>query len=347
MKKIILTSLVFLLTIVSVFANTTIDFSSDKKNYNIEDTIHLSIKIDTTNTWSTELNIEWIDDFQVVGQSKRQSQININWNITSSFILQLSLLAQKSWKFTLWPISSGSGSSKVQSETIEIKITGERIMVNNQLKAPKRIDDSEEENIDDVDLNNKDAINDSSKSIKIDEKKITWVDWEQMKDIYKNKWFLNWDLFSKNAIIFLILSVLGIIWYYIYYKYIIPLIISPWNKETIKDEEIVQKIEINYSELLKKLEKKYIDSPKEKFYAKTSELLRIFLDDRVQKWLSKWSLKEVEKFLSDSNLENKDTILWFYKNIYFPEYSKWDDNIENRKTILQDLENIIIEREFK
>jgi hypothetical protein len=54
-------------------------------------------------------------------------------------------------------------------------------------------------------------------------------------------------------------------------------------KKSIKIEKKVEKkkVIINYSKLLKEIEKKYIEEKKDIFYNKLSEVFRIFLDDKI------------------------------------------------------------------
>ncbi len=348
MKQIIITFLVFTLSIMSVFAETTLNFTSDKKDYNIEETIQLNIQLSLDDSAIDEMKIWWLDNFQVIAQNESTIQKNINGELISKAILQLSLLAKKSWDYTLWPISVETGSGKVESNILKISVTGERIMVNNQIKTPKQVSNvsEEEENIDDVDLDTEDNTNNSSSGVQIHARKIIWVDWEEMNNIYKDKWFLTGKIFSKNSLIFLIIALTGLIFYIILQKYLanIPPSIPPVK------EKIKKKPEINYIKLIQNLEKKYINSDKETFYAQTAKILRTYLDDKVQDWLSKWSLKEVEKFLwniSEDTLENKQKVIDFYKKIYFPEYAPWEDAIQERKNVLSELESIIIKKEFK
>jgi len=352
MKKIILAFLVFLIMSASVFAETTLDFTSDKQNYDIEDTIHINIWLSTDSSWENQISINWLDNFEVIWKRQSQSRKSINWKSSTQFNLQLSLLAKKSWEYTLWPISVQTGSGKIESNTVKIKVTGERIMVNNRIQNAQQqvwsgASDDEDENIDDVVLDNKDALNSSSSWKTVKAKKIYWVDWEEMSNIYTKKWFLSWKVFSKNSLIFLLITIFWILFYIILQKYFNNYLHS---KAEIKIEE-KEKVRphINYKKLIENLEHKYIDSDKETFFAQTTKVLRTYLDDKVKHWLSKWSLKEVEVFLnrdvSEKPLYSK--IINFYKKVYFPEYALWEDNRDERKHIIEELENIIITKIFK
>ncbi len=352
MKQIIITFLVFSLSIISVFAETTLNFTSDKKDYNIEETIQLNISLSTDNAWENQISIEWLDDFEVVGKRQSQSRKTINWASTTNFSLQLSLLARKAWKYTLWPISVQTGSGKIESNTLKISVTGERIMVNNKIQniPSQSWDDEEEENIDELDLDTPPSQSSPLQEEEVKPRKVIWVNGEEMTDIYKNKWFLTDYSMYKYIVLFLIIITLWIIFYIILRKYLEKLSLPSSQPSHIQEKKVKKKPQINYKKLLQDLEEKYINSDKERFYAQTTKILRTYLDDIVQDWLSKWSLKEVEKFLwntSEDTLENKQEIIDFYKKIYFPEYSLWEDDKQERENILKELKNIIIRKEFK
>lgn len=337
MKKIIITLLIYFLSVFSVFADTNIDLSSDKNSYNIDDNIVLNIKVESDLDKWIELKINWLDNFQIVWQSKSQSTSIINNKKNTSFNLQLSLLAKKAWNYTIWPIVIGSGDSEVKSKTINIKVTWERIMVNpnvQQTQSNTATKDDFDKNIDDVDLDNNWKNN---KKVDIVPKKIIWVNWEEMSDIYPPKDKLFWYLFSKISVIVLIFLLLLILLYHFTKKYLDEFINKYFNKKEIK-QEIKQKPKkrINYSKLLKDIRKKYINDKKEIFYAKLWEVFRIYLDDKIENWLSKKSFSEIK---NSKNIDSE--LINIYEKIYFPEYDNVEDNLEKRENILEEIDWLI------
>jgi len=338
--KILLTFFIFILTISSAFAEIKLIINTDKKEYNIEEDIFFSINV-SSNENSSELIVNWLDNFQVVWKRQTQSNYNINWVQTSKFNLNLKLLAKKSWEYILWPVSIKSGtwttSKLISSNTIKIKITWERIMVNNSIVNEDE-DENEDEKTEDLD---KVDINSEQKEFR--KKKILGIDWKEMNDIYKNKEFIKWDLFSKELVYILLLLIILVILWSISYKYFIKYLWKLNKKLKEKDDvkkEVVKK-KINYNKLLEFLEEKYIDSKKEVFYAKLWDLFRIYLDDKVLEGLSKKSFKEFLKieisWLPDGK---KEKIIEVYKKIYYPEYNKKLDK-EDRSEIIEEIKNII------
>ena len=358
MKHIFYIILIWVMSITSVFAETTINFSSDKKIYDIEDIIQLSITLITDIPWDNELSIQWIDNFQIIWKSQSQRNSNINGKQQSSVTLKLSLLSPKKWIYTLWPVRKSNWDNVTKSESIDIEVTWERIMVNNKfdtvqknlwLQKAQEVDNQDkEQNIDDIVLDK--AKSQSWSVIDTTPKTILWVHWEEMIDIYKNKWFLHSYEFLKKVLLIVWTIVLTIIWLIFWRKYLQKYITLREKVLEKKSLEIIEeKIEIDYLDLLNTIKSKYLDSSKEKFYHKIWNVYRTYLDDKVQEWLSKWSLKEVQKFFKRSGIDKKiqTRLLNFYKKIYFPEYNKQEDTIDERKSILEELEKIIIVKNFK
>lgn len=340
MKKIIITLFVLFSSISLVFAETNINFSSNKKVYNIEENIIFNIDLTSDYNWKFELAIENLDDLQIVWKREYQNTRIINWNKEQSFSIKLSLLAKKSWKYTIWPVTTKEWDIEIKSKILNIEVTWERIMINNNIKNDDEDNeiDEEEININNIDLNNSWLKED----IKIIPKKIIWIDWKEMLDIYPQKDFLLWALFSKTSIIFsiiIIVFIIIIIYFNNIYNKFIWYILNKLENNKRKEKKIIpQKLkikkEINYNDLINILEKDYLTEKKDIFYWKTSELFRIFLDDKVRQWLSTKSFKEIWNYLNNDLKE-------IYKKIYFPEYSKYVDSIEIRKEILDELKIII------
>lgn len=339
MKKIILTLLIILLTFYSVFADIKLDFSSDKKEYNIDERINLKINLSTDEKWISELNIKWLDNFQIIWKNQIQSSSYINWKKSINFSLNLSLLAIKSWDFILWPVTTKYWTWTIISNNIWIKITWERVMINNTIRNNEEEEDEKNNNLD-----NLDNLSLWWESKEFKKKKIIGLDWKEMTDIYPEKKFLNWYLFHKDSIYIILLFVLILLILFLLNKYTIYFL----NKkdkiiEKYKRKKYIIKKKINYNKLLISLEEEYIDSKKEVFYAKLWNLFRIYLDDKVSEWLSKKSLSEFKNekitWLLD---DKKDIFIKTYEKIYYPEYNIIWDNIEIRRKIIKEVKNLII-----
>ena len=237
---------------------------------------------------------------------------------------------QKAWNYKIWPIKAKQLEEEFISKILDVKISWERIMVNNNLKKNENETDKEvtEENIDDINLST------SNEKIEIIYKKIIWIDWEVMNDIYPQKDFLLWSILSKISIYFLFIVItLIILFNFLDKKY----------KQYLKKQKLLKELnkpvikkKINYNKLFKILEEKFLNEKKEIFYSKTSEVFRIFLDDKIENWLSKKSFLEVKKC---ENIDEK--LINIYEKIYFPEYNTTEDNIEERKELLEEIKKIV------
>lgn len=341
MKKNILYILFLLLVtyagILNTFAQTNIDFNSNGVNFDIEDTIQLEINISTDSWWTNQLNLEWIDNFQIVGRNQSTRTQFINGEQSSVVTLQLTLLSKEAGTFTLWPVTTIENGDTISSRSIEITVSGERIMVNNKLQAfqqnlPQTQEESEEENIDNIilwwEVSKKD----------LEEKQIIWIDWSIMTDIYPEKWPLFWYPVSKQSLIFLIFSIIAFWFFCVLKKYISSYIDS---RDENTPEEIIELVEpkpkSNFTTLLSNLENNYISENKEIFYWKATDIYRTFLDEWELPWASNMSFKQAKK-----ELFHKPHYIKFYEKIYFPEYNTISDSLESRKEIIQEMKNTII-----
>ena len=328
--------LVFIQTIVS-FAQTNIIFTTDRNKYNIDDTIQLDISIQSDGNIGENIGLEWISNFQLVGKRQSTSTSIINWSQSSTFNLQITLLAEESWAYTLWPVIVREDWKDIASNTINIEVTWERIMVNNKLQNFKnntwQLPTNNEEDDDDIDSFTLD-----SSSGSITPKDILWIDWELMTDIYEKKWYLLWYPFSKNSLIFLFFSFLWLIFYKLLSKYLEKYYKT--HKKTTATQPIqTQKKEINYHLLLSELETKYINSSKDDFYAEASTIYRYYLEDTLWDKSSTKSFTQMQK-----RFPNEKKLLRNYAQVYFPEYNTHIDSTDERLSIIDNLKKIILKK---
>jgi len=116
------------------------DLSVNKSDININTPIQLKLKINNNQKKSVAIKkIKWIKDFNVIWQSQSQSSISkvvvISWKTQvkdiSTFTLLLALSAKKSWSYTIWPAILQVGNKEYKTNSINVKITGAKIMLNN------------------------------------------------------------------------------------------------------------------------------------------------------------------------------------------------------------------------
>jgi hypothetical protein len=299
------------------FAETNIEISTYKTTYNIDENINIEIELKSSEKKPFELTINWLDKFAIISKRQSQNFSNINWEQNSIVKFSFLIQAPNEWKYEIWPVFTKSWN--VKSNTLYIEVEWERIMINNNFSkkySPWNTNNGDKtQDIDEIDLWN---------TGKKENKKIFWIYGEEMKDIYENKNFYL-IIFYWIILLFLFIALL----YFISKK-------SPLKK-SIKIEKKVEKkkVIINYSKLLKEIEKKYIEEKKDIFYNKLSEVFRIFLDDKISPWLSKKSLKEAKQSIKDTY------IIEIYEKIYFPEYDTINDSKNERLELLSTIKNLI------
>ena len=320
MKKIFFVISVFFLWFWISFSETTIELKSDKEVYSIDENISIEIDLKSSENKNLELNLEWLDNFKITSRRQSKSITNINWQTSSNFSFLLSMLAENNWKYTIWPVRTNSWL--IESNTIEIEIQWERIMINNNF--PKNASNNSwnstkedvNQNIDEIDL--------SSSDKKEVNNKVFWVYWEEMNDVYENKkYFL--------VILYLLISLL----IFIYLLSFIFKNIKNKGKKVINTPLKVEKKDINYNKLISSLKTKYLKEKKDIFYHELSKIFRVFLDDKIEFWLSNKSFTEVKV-----SLKNK-SIIELYEKIYFPEYNNESDSEDVRIELIYTIKDLI------
>ena len=142
-------------------------------------------------------------------------------------------------------------------------------------------------------------------------------------------------------IIFSLIFILFLIWLYFLWKFFRPPLTPPYKGGGLEKTPLLSKegqgvVPINLKSILEKFEKKYINSDKEIFYSKLSEILKYFLKQEKNIDISKMTYIEFSKI----NLDNK--ILNLLKNIYFKEYAKEIiDSEEIRKNLILEIKKLI------
>jgi hypothetical protein len=118
-----------------------------------------------------------------------------------------------------------------------------------------------------------------------------------------------------------------------------------WKYFTKQKEVKKEKIKTNFWKVesiddfkkdLENLEKNYLNSNKDIFYQKLSEILKNIFLYKTKKDISKLTLSEIKKIKLNQKLIN------LIENIYFKEYAKQiDDNAEIRKNLILEIKKLI------
>jgi hypothetical protein len=77
------------------------------------------------------------------------------------------------------------------------------------------------------------------------------------------------------------------------------------NKTKIEPEiiEIKKREKIDYINILSKIENKYINSSKDIFYSKILEILKLYLEEKENKSISKMTFGEINKLKLDDKIK--------------------------------------------
>ena len=105
LKKIIITFSLFIIFMSSVFADISIELSSDKTSAIVNENFTLDIKV--KNDWGKDLNIEdikWIENFNKVSQRNYFTSSNINWVVNLETSLQFVVNWINPWEYSIWPV---------------------------------------------------------------------------------------------------------------------------------------------------------------------------------------------------------------------------------------------------
>ena len=121
--KIIATFFVLFFTIINWVLGANIELSSDATQVQIWESFDIVIDVYPEEWEEVSIDtITWIEDFRFLGQSRSQRFVNINGDTQSQTQLYLTLIAQKQWVFTLWPVIAIASGNELSSNTIEIEV---------------------------------------------------------------------------------------------------------------------------------------------------------------------------------------------------------------------------------
>jgi len=152
-----------------------------------------------------------------------------------------------------------------------------------------------------------------------------------MTDIYDIKPLLLWN--PINIFYSIIILIILIFYYYI-------LFFRKNTQTNIKDWIITHKItNINYKEMISKLEKNINTYDENIFYSKINKILRLYLQSQWYKTIWSSTLKEIKNIEIDSMFKE------LFKDIYLKEYSlNIEKNIIKRKEYLEKIKFLILNK---
>jgi ABC-type uncharacterized transport system substrate-binding protein len=99
-----------------------------------------------------------------------------------------------------------------------------------------------------------------------------------------------------------------------------------------EEREKNKKVFSDFFALLEKFEDRYLDSSKDIFYSKLSELTRRYMAERIDVHFPTLTLSEMKK-----QAQNRKELIQLYEKIYYPEYNYQKDTKEERIYLLNEL----------
>jgi hypothetical protein len=130
MKSLILYSLIFRGFFSFTFAQS-ITLISSTNTVDINTMFWLTVQVDGL-TNPGEVQIQWVEKFVVRGQAQSTSMQLINGQQSLQIQLQLQLQPSASGSFVLWPARITLGTGTIESNTLTIDVTGEKLFLQPQ-----------------------------------------------------------------------------------------------------------------------------------------------------------------------------------------------------------------------
>ncbi len=207
LKKIFIFIWLFLIFLWNTFAFDA-NLQINKKNFDINDYINLKLEISSLESWAIQVKeIKWLENFEILWQSQSQSSssqvVIVNWKTKSEtktiLNLDLTLKSKTKWDFVIWPAILTDSKKEIETNSINIKISGNSLFLNNNhLKIKKQT----KSNFSGNSPNKKEE-----KKLKQDEKIETFENVEK-KDFSNNNIFY----------LFILISILTWLWFFFLLK---------------------------------------------------------------------------------------------------------------------------------
>ncbi len=103
-----------------------IELSSEVSEVQEWESFDIVIDIDTSGQDEIALDtIGWIENFDILAQSRSQRFVSINWETETQDRLLFTLIPKSIWDFTLWPVSAVSSGSTINSNTVDVSVVWE------------------------------------------------------------------------------------------------------------------------------------------------------------------------------------------------------------------------------
>lgn len=113
----------------SILWAQSLTLKANTTNLDINNPLQLTVEVKEIQ-WNGNLAIKGIEDFNIVSQSQVQNMQIINGEKSWSLQFQFQIKAKDTGDFTIGPAQIQIGTGLIQSNTIKLKVTGEKLFVN-------------------------------------------------------------------------------------------------------------------------------------------------------------------------------------------------------------------------
>lgn len=123
-----------------LFVNLEVQYSWNNESENQEVDEKNWWMVIELNTSEKEIDLGWIEKFDIIGQTKNQKIENINWKETTQITKTYTLKPKSVWEYKLWPISIlGWPNPKKLTKSITITVQDQKEIQNTENKTQNEI----------------------------------------------------------------------------------------------------------------------------------------------------------------------------------------------------------------
>lgn len=245
----------------SLYADESISLSVANNNIELYESFELRLSVEWDISW--EIEVPWIENFEVVSQERRSEFRNIQGTSLQKQYYTLVLRATKVWNYTLWPIEiMWENTSLIDDEIETIQVQDSfSLQRNKNWSSIEKNQESEEK-----------------------------IEMEELK-----------GLREKGFPFLLVFSVLVV--FFIIFFFLLALIFKKKEKipAQIQTQKIIkdqQGLSEKYIEIFQKLWEQNLDLSTEEFFREFHSAIRNFLDESGYKGAKYASLQQLQKYPS-------------------------------------------------
>lgn len=373
--KIIYALFLFILSFSHLFAFSEVDLKVSKNEVLRSEAFEVHIIVTTDESGKIDFKkLNWLEDFDLISQSKSSSFSNLNWKTMTKISYIYNLKSRVAWEYFLWPSDIFINDDIYISNVENIKVIESNVWT--------KIYDQEDDILEENNTKNED-IKDDPASEKIDpnkedtkeqkpkvEKDLTQTNDQKEETTKKDEVSINSDL-DKNSkdlntldnkekmiedlnpvkeplsyfyLNYIFIWFLVALFLTIFYVFLLKYLRSKKEVKNIKKSNSkTKKLDENYvKNELYILKEEYSKISKSEFYEKINSLFRIYFEEKWFFWAKNMTEKELKK---SKKMKWFDDFFDLFKYSYYLEFSNDSENdLDNRKKILKSFIKLLKEK---